>query len=81
MAKQKSYCAVHIICYRQVELPVAIEISGHDCNRFLADRNRCRGAKRSIAIAEEDHHHVGGGVRHSEIELPIAVKIGCNEGS
>src|SRR5580658_8821057 len=75
VAKQKRDCPISIVCDRKVQLPIAIEISGHDRVRTISYRNRCWCPKSSIAIAEQDDDRVASGIGHREIELAIPVEV------
>jgi len=79
IAKQQRDGAVSIVCDREVQFAVAIEISGYDSGRTISYRDRGGRPKGSIAIAEQNEHRVASGISHREIQLPITIKVGRHD--
>ena len=77
VAQQERDCPVSIVCDREVQFSVVIEICRYDCVRPISYQDPGWRPKRSIAIAQQDDHYVADRIRYREIQFPIAVKVGC----
>ena len=80
VAEQKGDCAISIVCNREVQLAIVIEVPCYDRLRPISYRDRGWRPKRSIAVSQQDEHGVANGICHCEIQLPILVKVGGHDG-
>ena len=82
IAEQDRHGIGVVIDYCQVELAVAVEITDGDVARIRAYRVGGRRLERSVAISRQHRDCVTDGcaartIGHHEIELAIAIEIGC----
>ena len=82
IAEEDRYGIGVVIDYCQVELAVAVEITDGDVARIRAYRVGGRRLERSVAISRQHRDCVTDGcaartIGHHEIELAIAIEIGC----
>src|SRR5205823_4127969 len=76
----------------EVEVAVAVEVSGRDGPRTQADGEGSLGGKSSVAVAEKHANRIGARsgvrtgeevvvVRRREIELAVAIEVAGDEGA
>ena len=68
------------VSHRQVESPIAIEITHGHGPRLTSSRVVHRRLERSVAVAQQHRDVVGTIVRHHQVELPIAIEVANGHG-